>query len=57
MSNIHKYRLHQSEITNALSGLEKRGERERGSKTTLIRMHFDAIHKATKGLMVYLWMQ
>ena len=35
----------------------KRGERERGSKTTLIRMHFDAIHKATKGLMVYLWMQ
>ena len=29
---------------------------ERG-KTTLIRMHFDAIHKTTKGLMVYLWMQ
>ena len=29
----------------------------REGKTTLIRMHFDAIHKATKGLMVYLWMQ
>ena len=34
MSNIHKYRLHQSEITNALSGLEKRGEREREQNNT-----------------------
>ena len=30
---IHKYRLHQSEIPNALSGLEKRGERGEQNNT------------------------